>query len=173
MHLEFAPIEFKVIAALLKLSKTFRTDIEYRHRACACGAVLQTKDDKYLMVELSGKSMNPNKYDYVGGNVEFPHPLSNGDDLFQHLYREAKEEINVDPADFSELSLKAVIQSKGGYVIFHFQGTLNLTSDKVTEKFKAVKDPDISRVIFFDRDEYIRFLSESRRMLDGVVRALV
>jgi ADP-ribose pyrophosphatase YjhB (NUDIX family) len=117
--------------------------------------------------------MNPNKYEYIGGNIEFPHPLSNGEYLFAHLYRETKEEINLDPTDFDKLILKAVIQSQRGYVIFHFHAKINLTSDEILDRFKIVKDPDIAGVKFFDRDEYLKFLSESGRGLDGVVGRLV
>jgi 8-oxo-dGTP pyrophosphatase MutT (NUDIX family) len=173
LELEFAPIEFKVVSALSKLAQTFWTEVEYRHRACACGMVAETRDGKYVMVELSGKSMNPYKFDYVGGNIEFPHPLSSGEDLFEHLYRETKEEINLDPSDFEDLTLKAVIQSQRGFVSFHFHSKLKLSGDEVVERFKGVKDPDIAGVRLFDRDEYLKFLERSGRWLDEVVRGLV
>jgi ADP-ribose pyrophosphatase YjhB (NUDIX family) len=163
------------VSALQKLSRTFLTTIPHRHRACSCGATVKTKDGKYLLVKLNGKSMNTSEYELVGGNTEEPHPMETGEDLFEHLYREASEESALEKSDFANLILKAVIQAQRGLSLFYFDGTLNITEAELMEKFKAQKekDHDVSSLVFMSREEYLAHLENSGRVISRVLRGLV
>jgi hypothetical protein len=160
---------------LSKLSQTLILPIPQRHRSTASGATIITSDNQYVVVKLSGKSLNQNNLDFIGGNNEKPHPLSNGPELFDHLYREALEEANITKANFESLILKAVIQMTRGLAFFYYEGRLNITADELKDQFESQneKDPDISDLIFFTRDEYLDFLENDRGLIGGVVGGLV
>ncbi len=44
------------------------------------------------MVESSGKSMNPNTIDFLGGIMERYVNMKTGNDIFESLYKELREE---------------------------------------------------------------------------------
>jgi hypothetical protein len=175
LHLEISTVKFKIYAALSKLSQTIILPLPQRHRATASGANIITSDNQYVVVKLSGKSLNQNNLDFIGGNNEKPHPLSNGTELFDHLYREALEEANISKSDFESLILKAVIQMTRGLAFFYYEGRLNITAEELKAQFERQKekDPDIADLVFFTHDEYLDFLENERGLIGGVVRGLV
>jgi len=70
--------------------------------------------------------------------------------------------------------LKAVILSQRGAVKFHFEVNLKLSEKELKEKFKKVKDQDITDLKFLTREEYVNWMSwcgsETVEILVGVVK---
>ena len=110
------------------------------------------------MVELSGKSMNENRIDFVGGIMETTIPMNSGDDVFKSFYAELEEEVGVKEKDIQECFLKAVVLESKTNVGFYFEVFLKLTAAEVAERFESNRDQDIKKPHFYTRDEYLRVL---------------
>jgi hypothetical protein len=165
-----------VASSLQQLAGAFLTPVEYRHRSASVGATIKTKDGKYVVVKLSGKSMNTHDIELVGGMVEKPEPLDNSKDLFNHLYKEMKEEAFIYKKDIDEMFLRAVLQAQKGSVLFHFEIKLNVTAKELKDRFKQKekqRDKDITDLIFWSREEYLSYLANcgrgTKEALAGVV----
>jgi len=67
-----------------------------------------------------------------------------------------------------------VILSQRGAVKFHFEVNLKLSEKELKEKFKKVKDQDITDLKFLTREEYVNWMSwcgsETVEILVGVVK---
>lgn len=128
----------------------------------------------YVIVKLSGKSMNGNDFDVLGGMMETELPLDKPLDLFHHLYAELKEEANIDIQDISENMLRGIVQTQRGHVLFHFDIKLNVTAKELKERFDTnTKDPDIEDLMFLSKEEYVSYLKgcgrASKEVLVGFV----
>lgn len=112
------------------------------------------------MVRLTGKSMNEREIEHVGGIIEKPLPLKNGNDLFNHLYKEMKEEALINKKDIKEIKLRAVIQSQRGAVNFIFKTSLNINAGELIQRFKEKgnTDPDIKELLVLSKAKYLDYL---------------
>ncbi len=154
---------------------TFITPVEERHRVASCAAHIETHDRKFVLVALSGKSMNGYGIEHVGGVLEKPLPLKNGRDLFKHLYKEIKEEARIYKKDLKNLYLKKVVQGQRGAVHFIFKTKLKITSTELKQRFKQnrKKDPDIGDLLILERSEYLDYLNNCRRSVKKVMVGLM
>ena len=68
--LNFGIIEYKLRTGLVVIPEYFELSEEFYQKGCYTGATVKTSDGRYLMVELSEKSMNLNGIDLLGGVIE-------------------------------------------------------------------------------------------------------
>jgi len=104
--------------------------------------------------------MNQYEIDHIGGIIEKPLPLQSGADLFNHLYKEMKEEAKINKKDVAESYLRSIIQNTYGAVHFIFKVKLNITAKQLKLKNEKAKktDPDIKNLIYLDKKEYLNYL---------------
>ncbi len=119
--------------------------------------------------------MNGNEIEHIGGILEKPLPLQNGTDLFNHLYKEMKEEAKINKKDIESLHLKIMAQSQRGAVNFIFKAKLKIKSTELKERFKKSKkhDPDIAGLLFLKKSEYLNYLETCGRSVKKVMVELV
>ncbi len=159
LKIDLSTFEYKIRDGLIAIPEYFNLPEEYWRKGCFTAATVKTSDWKYLMVELSGKSMNTNTIDLLGGVIEFPPEIKTGGDIFKSLYSELEEEAFVNRIDIEECFLKTIFLERRHNIGFYFEVILNISSKKLIERYtKSNMDVDIKSVKFFGRDEYLKTL---------------
>ncbi len=172
--IDFGTIEFKTREALTATPEYFDLSEEYYKKSCYNDATVKTSDDRYLMVELSGKSMNPNKTDLMGGIMEKPLEIETGDDVFKSIYIELEEEGCITKLDIKEIYLRAIYLSAKTDIGFYFEVTLNVSLEELQNRFELEnKDPDIKSLMGFTRNEYLSHLSNHGSMTKQFIAKLI
>lgn len=155
LHIDLGVFDFKTRECLLEAEGFSALPEPYWRKGCYSMATVRTSDNLFLLVELSGKSMNVNKTDFIGGIMETEPPIINGDDLFESFYRELEEEAFVACEDIADATLNLVYLNYKTNAGFYFDVNLNRTSMEVQEKFKAAtKELDIRGLLILTEEEY-------------------
>lgn len=157
--LDFGIFDFKTRECLPETQGYYDTTNEYWRKGCHTLATVKTSDDKYLMVELSGKSINENLTDFLGGIMETEPAIKSGADIFGSLFKELEEEAFILETDIADSALKIVYINANTNVGFYFEISLKITSDQLQERFdNRVKEIDIKSLMVMSREEYIKVL---------------
>lgn len=159
---DFGTFEYKVRDGLIAIPEYFDLPEEYYRKGCFSTATVKTSDGLYLMAELSGKSMNENTVDLIGGIMETNIAFHSGKDIFRSFYDELEEEAGVKEGDIQECHLKAVYLEARTNVAFYFEVILNVSSDDLLKRFKENKDEDIHALCFYTQEKYLDALKHHR-----------
>lgn len=159
IRLDFGTLEYKVRDGLIAIPKYFEQPEDHYRRGCFSTATVKTSDGYYLMVELSGKSMNENKFELIGGIMETTITMRSGMDIFQSFYNELLEEAGIDNADIDECSLKAIYLETRTNVGFYFEVTTNTSAGELIKRFQNNQDQDIKQLHALTRVEYLKTLN--------------
>jgi 8-oxo-dGTP pyrophosphatase MutT (NUDIX family) len=162
--LNFGTLEYKVRDGLIAIPEYFELPEEYYRKGCFSCASIRTSDGRYLMAELSGKSMNPNTLEFIGGIMETDIPMNSGHDIFENLYKEAEEEAGIRKEDVAEVYLQAVYLEQRTNIGFYFEMTLSVSSGELLERFSGNKDTDIKLLVMFTREEYLDALTNHKSL---------
>ena len=159
LFIDLGIIDFKTRECLVEAKGYYELTGEYWRKGGHTLAIVKTFDGKYLMVELSGKSMNKNKTDFLGGIVETEPPIKSGNDLFESLYRELDEEAFIGKDDISHCVLGMVYITHSTDVGFYFEISLKITSDELEDRFNGrTKEIDIKSLKIMSHADFIREL---------------
>ena len=173
IEVELGNIDYKTVVALFKNPASENLAEEYQRKNCHVSVTARTTDGKCVMVELSGKSMNSNTVDFLGGMLERPLEIKAGQDIFQAAYSEMNEEAGIKQSDILEIYLRAVLMLVKSTVCFYFEAKISMPSNELQNRFeKSVRDQDIASLRFIDEKDYVEFLgqvNESKRFIGGVV----
>lgn len=163
LHVEFGLLEYKARQALHAIHEYFALPEQYQHLGCFTGATVKTADGKYLVVELSGKSMNTFPFDMLGGIMEKPQEIENGNDVFTTLLVELEEEARIKWGDIKDLYLRGIFVTHNAHTCFYFEAILNVTSQELLERFeKETEDQDIKALKALSEEEYAAFLKNHK-----------
>lgn len=158
--LDLATIEYKVRDGLIDIPEYFELSEEYYRKGCHTGASVKTSDGLYIMVELSGKSMNENKIEVLGGILETPPEIFDGNGIFSSLYREMQEEALINQEDILSSYLRAIFLDFKTNIGLYFEVILNVTSEEIIKRHKnGSTDADIKSIKFFSKEEYLNELT--------------
>lgn len=135
---------------------------EFFSKSCSCSSTIKTADKKYVMVKLSGRSMNTNPIDLVGGIMETDLKIRTGNDIFKLFYKELEEEIGVIESDIDELYLRSVFLENTTNVCFYFEVTLKINASELLSRFQDNMDVDIESIQTFTKSEYRDVLENHR-----------
>ena len=159
VFLDFGPVEFKAVAGLTSIPEYFDLSEDFYIKQCFNHSTIKTTDDHYLMVELSGKSMNINAVDFIGGMMEKPMEMVTSEDVFNSMYIELEEEACIKKTDIEGMYLRAVYLGTMTGIGFYFETILKVSSEELIERFKKEnKDQDIKSLKVFTREEYLSAL---------------
>ena len=172
--INFGLLEYKVRHVLSSIPGYLELPDEYYHKGCYTGATIKTKDNKFLIVELSGKSMNTFVTDMLGGIMEKPSEIATGEDVFNCIYGELKEEACIEKIDIKECYLRSVFLTPNTHVCFYFEATLLVSSETLFDRFSNEnQDQDIKSLKVLSKDEYISFLkshsSPTKQYISGIM----
>lgn len=156
--LNLGTFEYKVRDGLTEIPEYFNLPEEYWRKGCYSTASIKTSDGLYVMVKLSGKSMNRNVLELVGGIMETTIEMRSGGDIFQSFYDELLEETSASKEDIETCYLKAIYLEARTNVALYYEVILNVSSVKLIEKFKENKDDDVKNLELYTKDKYIKEL---------------
>ena len=152
---DFGTFEYKVRDGLIAIPEYFELSAEYYRKGCFSMATVRTSDGLYVMAELSGKSMNENTVDLIGGIMETNIAFGSGKDIFRSFYDELEEEAGIKEGDIQECLLKAICLEVRTNVAFYFEVIVNVSSEELRKRFEKNKDEDIRTLCFYTQEEYI------------------
>ena len=158
VKLDFGTLEYKVRDGLIDISEYFDLPEEYYRKGCFTSASIKTSDNHYLMVELSGKSMNKYKIDIIGGIMETNVGMNTGYDIFKSLYNEMEEEAGIIKREIKDSYLQTIYLTDRTNIGFYFEVVLSVSSAELLERFKENNDKDIKSLCVYTREEYINKL---------------
>lgn len=159
LTINFGTVEYKVRHGLVNICEYSDLSEEFFSKSCSCSATIMTSNEEYVMVELSGRSMNTNSIDLVGGIMETDLEIHTGDDVFNSFYKELKEEAGVVENDINEVYLRTIFLELSTNVCFYFEVTLKINSEELLLRFKNNNDIDIKSIQTFNKREYQEVLN--------------
>ena len=158
--LDLATMEYKVRDGLIDIPEYYKLSEEYYRKGCHTGASVKTSNGLYIMVELSGKSMNENKIEVLGGILETPPDVVDGTGIFSSLYREMREEALINESDIIESYLRAIFLDSKTNIGLYFEVVLKVTSEEIVKRHEnGSTDTDIKSIKFFSKEEYLSELA--------------
>ncbi len=162
LRIDFGTFEYKVRDGLIAIPEYFDLSEEFYRKGCFSTATVRTSDALYLMVELTGKSMNINTIDFIGGIMETNITFLSGDDVFKSFYDELEEEAGIEGKDIEQCFLRAVYLEAKTNVGFYYEVVLNVSSRELLERFKENQDGDIKALCVYTKEEYLEALENHR-----------
>ncbi|EKE20983.1 MAG: hypothetical protein ACD_7C00397G0001 [uncultured bacterium] len=128
----------KRIGARWFLDKLEKLGDGYYPKGIYLAAIVKTKDEYYVMGDLSGKTLVLSDVSLVGGVLSKDEGIiEKSDDIFGALQREVKEELNIDKENLEDIYLKAVILTERLAIGFIFCASLNMDMESVQGNFIA------------------------------------
>lgn len=151
--------DFKTRECLIEAEGYDELSEEYWRKGGYTFATVKTSDDRYVLVGLSGKSMNENKTDFLGGIMETEPPITSGEGLFESLYKELEEEAFIKKDDVASAALKMVYINTSTNAGFYFEMLLKITSEDLEQRFRSrKKEIDIQSLKILSRADFIQTL---------------
>lgn len=164
LMLEISTIEFKIRNTLQFVPEFLSLDESYYTKGMFVAGVFKTRDGKYLFGELSGVTTNRNKIEFIGGVASHDEmEVKNSDDLFGILYKELKEEVNVDSCAVQDSYMAGLILNPSSNVGAIFSVVLDLTSEEIKERFLAKNDGEMKSLVFIEEGNLLDFLGTMHR----------
>ncbi len=159
---DFGMFEYKVRDGLIAIPEYFELPEEYYRKGCFSTATVKTSDGYYLMAELSGKSMNENRTELIGGMMETNIAFQSGADIFKSFYDELEEEAGIKEKDIATCVLTAIFLEESTNVGFYFEVVTTISSNDLLERFQKNQDQDIRALQIHTRTEYKDMLNRHR-----------
>jgi hypothetical protein len=157
--IDFGLLEYKARHTLIHVPGYLELGEGYYHKGCYTGATVKTTDGMFLVVELSGKSMNTFPIDMLGGIMEKPSEIYTGEDVFDCIYGELEEEACITKDDIKECYLRSIFLTPNTHTCFYFEVSLNISSESLLSRFSTEnKDQDIQSLKVLSQEEYVSFL---------------
>lgn len=159
LRLDFGIFDFKTRECLVETQGYENLTEEYFRKGCHSQGTIRTADGKYLLVELSGKSLNFNKVDFIGGIMETKPELKTGEDVFQSFLLELEEEACIGTGDIEDIYLNIIYLNIHTNVGFYFEVLLNIGSEELAARFaRDGKDQDIKSLKILAKEDYLTTL---------------
>lgn len=153
------PVKYKIFYGLHKqIDKINRLGKKYSPNNLAIGALLKTKDEKYIFCRQSKKAYSNPKVTIIGGIVEETEKLKYI--LKFNLLKEIMEETGITEDKIASIKPLSFIQSKQGSIILFNLLELIITSHEVLKIFKAKHDNEISKLILVLKEKITDFVTE-------------
>ena len=158
LHIQFSTVEYKDIMARRAIEALPVLGEDYFTKFAFVASLICTSDNMYVFGKV-GKSYTDLKIDFIGGGVIKDEGLvKNGSDFFNVLYRECKEEINLDRADIVRSTLRDVLLSPWYGIGCIFYTKLRTASAEVVAKFQQENDGEIQTLVLVESENVETFL---------------
>ena len=175
LKLELSPYDYKHRLGLITMIKNGEiSSYDYPHNGCFVGATVLTSDNLYIMIKLSGTSMNLNTLEMLGGMVETETQFSDQNFLFDVLYQELEEEAGIIKSDITQCYLESMFTGGTSHFGFYFNVVLNKSSSELQKRFGHNQDTDIESLVFLSREDYLitlRNMSNNKRLIASLVES--
>lgn len=150
----------KRIGARWCLDELEKCGIDYYPKGIYLAAIIETGDNYYIMGELSGKTVVSSVASLAGGVLSKDEAvIGKSEDIFGALYREIKEELNIDKENLKDLYLKAIIMTERLSIGFIFYVSLDMNIESVQNKFIA-------------NDEFVSIKGHNKEEIVNVLKSM-
>lgn len=161
LNLEIATIPFRI----RNMTGFFRNEINQLEEAYftkglfVCSLIL-TIDEKFVFGKLSGKTFNNTKFDLIGGTLcKDENEINSGKDIFNSLYSEFVEEVNLLEENIEDCTMIGAILNENFQVGLIFFTKINLTSNELNDEFLEKNDGEMKALEFVSSDAIATFLT--------------
>ncbi len=132
---------------------------EYLTKTVYLESLLVTTDGFYVLGELSGKTMETQSVDTIGGVLSHSElEVTDAGDLKTALLTEFKEEANIPEQYVDSIQLTGITLDEGYKVGIHFVTRLTITSDRLKSLFSEGTDSELKGLVFVPSDEIFEYL---------------
>ncbi len=153
------PSKYKIFYGLYKqMNKIAMLGKKYSPNNLAVGALLKTKDHKYVFCKQSKEAYKNPKISIIGGVVEKTKSIKNV--LKANLLKEIMEETGITENKIASIKPLSFIQSKHGSIILFNLVELKITSHEVLKIFKTKHDKEVSELILVLKEKITNFVTE-------------
>lgn len=158
LYLTLSVIPFRVGFVLRNYPEILNRCNQFKINSLAAFGIIKTKDDKYILGKASGKYTGvEGRLKLIGGGFnKSEHEIHGPDDFFIAFLKELKEEIGIGESGVENIYLNTIIKNAYSQITMGFFVQLNLSSKEVFEKFKRSNDEELSSIIFFSKEEFLR-----------------
>jgi len=149
--------------------KKYRNEIDslgpdYFSKSLYVSAFIETRDSKYLMGRLSGKTLNEKTVDFIGGVLSFDEiKIKSSGDIWKIMYRELEEEANIKKEDIQSAILIGGAVSWYSNVALVFYIKLKIDSETAMKGFNKRSDDELSELLCLDRSELERMMRDAKK----------
>lgn len=169
VSVEFAPLDYKTRECVIQIPGYYELPETYWRKGAYTSSFVKTADNYYVFGELSGRSLNQNRVDVLGGIIDEELHVRSGNDLFTSLYKEIEEESAIPAQSIKTSFLNSIFLNHNTNVGFHFSVQLFDSKDVVEQRFRAqAADEDVKGLVFIPEQEVFDFvaaISPSKRFL--------
>lgn len=159
LFLDFGIFDFKTRECVVEAAGYNELAEAYFRKGCHTQGTIKTTDDKYLLVELSGKSLNFNKVDFIGGIMETVPEIKTGQDIFDSFLLELDEEACIKKNDIADIYLNIIYLNIHTNIGFYFEVILNISSEQLSARFdQEAGDQDIKSLKILSKENYLKTL---------------
>lgn len=142
---------------------------EYYSKSIFANAIIHTSDNKFVIGQNSGITVNSHEYELIGGILsKSEQTIANGFDIFSAIHKELLEEVNILSEHIVESRLIGGILTHKSRVGLLFFIQLDLSESTVRALFREKNDGELRDVMFFEKNalaEFLNNLGEPRQVL--------
>ncbi len=158
LHLQLSTVEYKEIMARRAIEALPVLGEDYFTWFVFVASLIHTSDNMYVFGKV-GRSYTDLKIDLIGGGVNKDEGLvKNGSDFFGVLYKEFKEEINLDSTDIVQSMLRGILLSPWYGIGCIFYTKLRISSSEVVAKFQQENDGELQTLVLVESENVETFL---------------
>jgi hypothetical protein len=160
LHLQLSTIPFSIRVALNKETKRLGELGEFFFPlGMYTSIILHTADGQYVFIEKSDKYFTNKRFAFVGGVLSKSEKvLTSGQDLFDEVSKELKEELGLSDIHIDSVLLRAGYRTENYNFCLLFEVTLTETLVEVQSLFAAGNDGEAKRVIGIEPKELGSFV---------------
>ena len=160
LSLKVSVISFSVRLAMNSYTMLIKSlGIKYAPLGMYTSCFMETSDGVFLFIEKSNKYFTTKRISFVGGVLsKTEKKLLVGDDLFNEVLKEIKEEIGIDSIDIKEHILRCGYITENYNICLLFEVTLNKSFEEVGRNFKDKTDDEATRLIGVKKSELATFM---------------
>ncbi len=161
MELFLGEVKFsKRIGARDYLDEIFKLGNEFYPNGIFLSSIIQTSNNKYIIGEMSGKTISQSKFDLIGGVLSKDEKcIKTSNDIFNELLKELKEEVDINQSEVIDIYLRSIIQTEKMQVCFLFFVNINLNSQMVSDRF--LSNNEILDIKFLEKKELMTFFEKA------------
>ena len=160
LELDFGLIDYKTRLGLVLLSGQQVFTEQEQHKGCFVGGSVQTSDGYYVMLKLTGKSMNLDTTEVIGGITEDNIPIDQGPYLYSVMYEELEEEAGITVGDVKNISIDMMYTDSHYHTGFYFTVDLSITRKELESRFVDNNDVDVDSLLLYTKDEYVQVMQD-------------
>lgn len=169
LHLSLSTVPYSFTKTAHLSQRIYRLSERYWPKSLFSAILVKTKEGNYVFGQ-RGTTVSKNATDMVGGVISYSETqIRSGEDFFDVIEREVREEIGVNSDEIKSDLLRAVFLTSGLKYCVLFEVALNITSAQLMKRFPERTDPEFKNLVLVKPDQLTSFLG----MLGGYKTTII